>query len=43
MNGKNQLDDILLTKDALLEWLKTNPDQMKANLFYHVLFLFGRG
>ncbi len=43
MIGKNQLEDTLLIKDVLLEWLKTNPDQMKANLFYHVLFLFGRG
>ena len=30
--GKNQLDDILLIKDALLEWLKTNPEKLSETL-----------
>jgi uncharacterized protein YutE (UPF0331/DUF86 family) len=30
--GKNQLDDILLIKDALLEWLKTNPEKLDQTL-----------
>ena len=30
--GKNQLDDILLIKDALLEWLKTNPEKLNQTL-----------
>jgi uncharacterized protein YutE (UPF0331/DUF86 family) len=30
--GKNQLDGILLIKDALIEWLKTNPEKLSETL-----------
>jgi len=30
--GKNQLEDILMIKDALFEWLKTNPEKVNESL-----------
>jgi uncharacterized protein YutE (UPF0331/DUF86 family) len=30
--GKNQLDEILLIKDAILEWLKSNPEKLNETL-----------